>query len=183
MRSGQLYIKSRIKIIGIFYLLFCANALFAQEHIMFIQEQKGKVIQAKLGDQLSVKYRGYLGQTESFKQTLTEIDDSSFVLGFQFLGQELNAYKKIKYEDIIAFRRISLGRTILKTSLSLGSAVGVILLLDRTYKNEAYSLGLGGRIGLSVGLGLGMNLLINGLLPDKPKYQVKEGWQIYSVIK
>ncbi len=181
MRSRKLPVKNRMKIISIICLLFMSNLLLAQEHIVFIHQQNGKVIRAKLGDQLSIKYRGYLGQTETFKQTLTAINDSSFVLGFQFLGQELNACKKIKHQDIIAFRRIGLGRTILKTSLSLGSAVGVILLLDRTYKSETYSLGR--RIGLSVGLGMGMSLLINGILPDKPKYQVKDGWQIYSVIK
>jgi hypothetical protein len=172
-----------MKIISIICLLFMSKLLLAQEHIVFIQQQNGKIIQAKLGDQLSIKYRGYLGQTETFKQTLTAINDSSFVLGFQFLGQELNAYKKIKYQDIIAFRRIGLGRTILKTSLSLGSAVGLILLLDRTYKNETFNLGLGGRIGLSVGLGMGMSLLINGILPEKPNHFVKDGWQIYSVMK
>ena len=155
--------------------------LLAQEQMVFIYQEKGKIIQAKLGDQLSIKYRGYLGQTEYFKQTLTEIKDSSFVLGYSFLGPELLPNKEIKYSDIIAFRRIGLGSVVLKTTLSLGSAVGVILLLDRTYKNKEFSMA--GRIGISAGLGIGLNLIINSIFPEKPKYHVKDGWRIYPVIK
>jgi len=181
MRSRKLYFKSRLIIYTLFWLLVSTTAAFAQEQSIFIQQQKGKVIQAKLGDQLSIKYRGYLGQTETFKQTLTEINDSSFTLGYSFLGPEITTYKEIKYADIISFRRIGLGRVILKTTLSLGTAFGVIWFLDRTYKNNDYSLG--GRIGISVGVGVGMNLLINALLPEKPKYNVKDGWQIYPIKK
>jgi hypothetical protein len=59
--------------------------------------------------------------------------------------------------------------------------VGAIFLLDRTYKNNDFNLA--GRIGISVGLGVGMNLIINSIFPDKPKYQVKEGWKVYPIIK
>lgn len=179
MRCWELYFK---RVIIVFGFLVCWIATsYAQEQILFVNQAKGKVFQAKLGDQLSIKYRGYLGQTETFKQTLTEINDSSFVLGYAFLGSALIPNKEIKYTDIIAFRRIGLGRVILKTTLSLGTAVGVILLLDRTYKSNDFSLA--GKFGISFGVGLGVNLLLNGLLPDNPKYQTKEGWQIYPIRK
>ncbi|MCE2740213.1 MAG: hypothetical protein LW669_01870 [Sphingobacteriales bacterium] len=181
MCHWRLYFKNRIIFILFVLLLSEPKSLLAQEQIVFFHEQKGKIIQAKLGDQLSIKYRGYLGQTENFKQTLTEIKDSSFVLGYSLLGPDILLYKEIKYSDILAFRRIGLGSVILKTTLSLGSAVGAIFLLDRTYKNNDFNLA--GRIGISVGLGVGMNLIINSIFPDKPKYQVKEGWKVYPIIK
>ncbi|MDZ4669013.1 MAG: hypothetical protein SGJ00_14190 [bacterium] len=157
---------------------------FAQNKILFLNPVQGKIIKAKEGDQLSVLYRGYLGQTEYFKNTLTEIKDSSFVLGIQFglnpaaVGQTFQ-YKEIKYTDIVAFRRSSLGRTLLKSGLSLGAVITSILLLNRMYTQSEISDF--GKIGISFGVGIGVNLLINLAIPDKPKHKVSEGWQINPI--
>ncbi|MCG9881198.1 MAG: hypothetical protein MH472_11420, partial [Bacteroidia bacterium] len=175
MRSRQSDIKVRVIFLSLVLSFGTLFSCLAQDKIVFKNNVSGKVIKARLGDQISVRYKGYLGQTESYKHTLTEIYDSSFVLGVNFMGPDLSQAKEIQYKDIIAFRRMSLGRVFLKSTLSLGSAVATIIVLDRLYKEQ--SLSFGQRIGVSLGVGLGVNILINAILSEKPKYQVKDGWE------
>ena len=183
---GMLYWKQSLEkklilcLIGI--LMIGSHNLLAQGKIIFFNVSQGKLIQAKIGDQLSVVYKGYLGQTETYKNTLTEIKDSSFVLGMPASvlnpnqsSQELQ-HKEIRYADVIAFRRIGLGRVMLKTSLSLSATIGTIILLKNLYaQNKVSDLG---KIGISIGVGLGLNALINMAMPDKPNHKMKEGWEI-----
>lgn len=162
-----------------------SSIAFSQSSILFIQPNQGKLIKAKPGDQLSISYKGYLGQTETYINILTEISDTTFVLGF--IGNQNsffklnqsginNSCKEIKYSDIIAFRKSGPGRTLLKSTLAFGGAIGSILILNRLYKqNEISDFG---KIGISLGVGIGINMLINLALPNKPIHQVVDGWQI-----
>lgn len=177
MRNRQSNTKIRLIVFFIYLVLAPLHSCWAQDYIIFENKRSGKIIKARLGDQIHVKYRGYLGQTESFKHTLTEINDSNFMLGIDYLGENLSNYKIIQYKDIVAFRRMSIGRVFLKSTLSIGSAIGTILVLDRLYKEQ--SLSFGQRIGVSLGVGLGVNILINALLPENPNHWVKDGWEIY----
>lgn len=170
-------------------LLISVSQLVAQNQIIFINSTQGKLIRAKEGDMLSLKYKGYLGQTETFKNTLSFIGDSSFTLGIPMmsasgiLGNNIEKqfqYKEIKYQDILAFRRSSVGRTLLKSSLSLGAAIGSFLLLNSMY--ERNNVSDFGKIGISIGIGLTLNMVINFGLPDKPNHKMEEGWEI-KVIK
>lgn len=188
MRYWKPTIKTskRSYLLVLFYFFTCA--LFAQNSILFINGNEGKIIKAKVGDQLSISYRGYLGQTESFISTLTQINDSTFVLGtiqtnkkqlFGKTSNKANTSKEIKYSDVIAFRRSGPGRVILKATLTLATAIGSILLLDKL--NETSELSDFGKIGFSLGIGLGINMLTNLALPDHPKYKTSDGWQINPV--
>ena len=188
MRYRKPFIKTSKRSYLLVLFFFFTFALFAQNSILFINASEGKIIKAKVGDQLSISYRGYLGQTETFLNTLTQVNDSTFVLGKietntkQFFGKTSNkpiAYKEIKYSDVIAFRRSSPGRVILKATLTLATAVGSILLLDRL--NESSELSDFGKIGVSLGIGLGINMLTNLAMPDNPKYKLSDGWQINPV--
>ncbi|MEY3334831.1 MAG: hypothetical protein RLZZ176_3134, partial [Cyanobacteriota bacterium] len=86
---------------------------------------------------ISVSYMGYNGVPEFAKLTITDINDSFIILGVDpsriaFLrgntdGPILNTYKVIKIRDIVAFRRISVGRRILKSSLRIAAYVGTFL--------------------------------------------------------
>jgi hypothetical protein len=170
-------------------LLISVSQLAAQNKIIFINSTQGKLIRAKEGDMLSLKYKGYLGQTETFKNTLSFIGDSSFTIGIPMmsangiLGNNIEKqfqYKEIRYQDILAFRRSSVGRTLLKSSLSLGAAIGSFLLLNSMY--ERNNVSDFGKIGISIGIGLTLNMVINLSLPDKPNHKMEEGWEI-KVIK
>lgn len=180
----------KIKFIGLLVLVFCAGILsvHAQNQILFLNASQGKLIKAKEGDQLSIRYRGYLGQTEYFMNTITAIGDSTFTLGIPFsdgtsmFGKKVGAQlqcKEIRYTDVLEFRRSGIGRTFLKSGLSIGAAVGSLLLLDKLYtKNEVNDFA---KIGISLGVGLSMRFVINLALPDKPNHKVKDGWQINPV--
>jgi hypothetical protein len=184
-RKSSVKTKNIIKTIVVLILLI--SSVNAQQ-IVFINPEKGKIIHVNEGEILSVRYRGYLGQTEYFKNTLTEIRDSSFILGFPLgngsglLGAKIDQQmqiKEVKYADIIAFRRISVGRNIIKSTLTTGVAIGSFLLLSKLY--EGNKISNFGKIGISLGVGLSINMLINIALPDKPKHQIKDGWQIKNL--
>jgi hypothetical protein len=180
------YSYFQTKFVGILLVLglFAANKAWAQDKLIFINPTKGKLIEAKPGDFLIIKYKGYLGQTEFYKQTLLEIKDSSFVIGMysfsegSFFEKE-NPYKEINFKDVQAFRRRSIGGSISKSLLGLGAAVGSILVLDQLNENRNNSTLA--NLGISLGVGLSINFGLNLLFPDKPKYQIKEGWYIESI--
>jgi hypothetical protein len=164
--------------------LLAANKAWAQDKLIFINPNQGKLIEAKPGDFLIIRYKGYLGQTEFYKQTLLEIKDSSFVIGmYSFsegsLFERENPYKEINFKDVESFRRRSIGGSVSKSLLGLGAAIGSILVLDQLYENQNYSTLA--NLGISMGVGLSINFGLNLLFPDKPKYHMKEGWYIESV--
>lgn len=178
--------KNKYKLYILAWMWVCWIPIQAQT-IVFINPNEGKIIHAKEGDMLSIRYKGYLGQTEYFKNTLTLIGDSSFILGIPFgsdenMGSKLQQqlqYKEIKYSDVIAFRRSGMGRTFLKSTLSIGAIVGSFYVLNGLYtRNQVSDLG---KIGLSLGVGLSFNLLINVAFPDKPNHKMKDGWQIKTL--
>ena len=112
--------------------LFCESQ--AQTNLYFTNRAKNKIIEVHAGQQLSLKYNGYLGQPEFVKQTVTEITDSFIVLGINpeifgsgFKNAVANnpkfVYKKVLLKDVISFRRITSGRQLLKTTLITAPAL------------------------------------------------------------
>lgn len=180
-------IKTEKHLILLFLLVFNLVSITSsgQNVILFMNTKSGVVLKAKPGDQISVLYKGYLGQTEYYKHTLFEIKDSTFILGNPLQGKGsqslLPAYKEIKYSDVIAFRRMGIGRTLLKSTLSLGAAIGTLLVLDRLYTNN--QVNNFAKIGISMGVGLGLRFGIDALLPEKPKYFIKDGWELKAAME
>lgn len=163
--------------------------LKAQVLLNFNHPESGKKIPVRSGTTLSIAYRGYLGQTEYFKSTLSVAGDSTLILGNpliqeRYLGdsklKQALTSKEVRYSDLIAFRRISLGRMILKSTLSVGALVGSFVLLGDLYRNSDYTDLQ--KFGISIGSGLGVNVLIQLLLPENPKYKMEDGWEI-SIVK
>lgn len=184
MRHWKSLIKTS-KCTCLLVAFICLTQMLYAQRIVFINAGNGKLIEAKEGDVLSIQYHGYLGQTETFKNTLTEIKDSSFVLGIQLMdpnnpmankmGQQMQM-KEIRYCDVVGFRRMGIGRVLLKSTLTTGAAIGTILVLNALYRDNAISDF--GKIGISLGVGLSVNTLINLLLPERPNHFMQEGWQI-----
>ncbi len=146
----------------------------------------GKTIEARQGNWLTVTYKGYLGQTDMYKQTISHVTDSSVFLGLylpelSYESQQTLAglglgYREVLLRDILTFRRMSAGRTVLKSFLSFGALVGSIVVLNNLYENSGYSTAA--KYGISLGVGLGAKYLVNVLVSDRPKYAVKDGWEI-----
>ncbi len=173
----------------LFSIIGLSASLFCQTSLLFLNAKQGKLIKANFGDQLSVQYKGYLGQTETFKHTLSEITDSSMILGYYFPEGTFGSpgmmrslgivHKEIMLKDITAFRRMSQARGMLKSTLSMCAALGTIYLLNNFYQNNQFSTLA--RIGISLGVGLGTNYAVNLCLPEKPKYKMMDGWIVETV--
>lgn len=169
--------------------MICVNFVFAQ-NLYFVNPTKHKIIEIKVGQQLSIKHNGYLGQNEFVKQTITDITDSSITLGIdpEIFGPlkkivENNpkyVYRKILIKDITAFRRITTSRQLLKSALILGNIAGTYILLSNLYKNNSYTITQ--TFLISAGVGVGTTILINALLPENPKYKMADGWEVLHTL-
>ncbi len=175
----------RLFLLMLFIALYCASQ--AQTNLYFINRSKHKIIEVKTGQQLSLKYKGYLGQPEFAKQTVTEITDSFIYLGVdpELLGDLFKKsisnnpkfiYKKVLLKDIIAFRRMTVGRQFFKSSMMIATIFGTgYLLTDLYQKNKFTTLET---LGISFGVGIGTSLLINLVLPENPKCFLSDGWEV-----
>jgi|688.fasta_scaffold109380_3 hypothetical protein len=169
-------------------LLLLSIEVFAQK-LLFFNAKKQKSIVVNLGSVLCVSYKGYNGVTEFAKLTVTNITDSTVELGvdmnklgvFKKLkdGQHVNNYKVIRLEDIKGFRRITLGRTTLKTLLKIGVVVGTYFFIYELSQNGSFTAGE--IFAISAGVGIGGTLLINTLLPENVKYYMKDGWEVHTI--
>jgi hypothetical protein len=114
------------------------------------------------------------------------INDSTILLGniseeqpawSQKLSRKFEPnYRIIAIKDIVTFRRItigrSLGKSLLTTSVMLGTFFGTIDL----FRNN--QLGTWQTALLSLGIGISTSVVNAIILPENPKYKVKEGWVI-----
>jgi hypothetical protein len=173
----------------IFAFLFAVPIIGSAQQLLFYHLQKQKTIAINPGNTLALSYIGYNGVKEYIKLTVTDITDSAIVLGLKperlpFVrnmkdGKHTNSYKIVNYNDIVAFRRISNGRKILKTALRVALIVGTYSVVYETTRNN--DLGSGDIFLLSLGLGVAGNTAINLLLPDKVKHEIADGWKLQYV--
>jgi hypothetical protein len=159
---------------------------FAQKTLLFLNTNTHKTIEVSEGQTLSVQYRGYNNQIYHFKNMVSLINDSTILLGniseeqpawSQKLSRKFEPnYRIIAIKDIVTFRRItigrSLGKSLLTTSVMLGTFFGTIDL----FRNN--QLGTWQTALLSLGIGISTSVVNAIILPENPKYKVKEGWVI-----
>jgi len=180
MLKAQIFVK--VIFFATILLGFCTE-LHAQE-LVFINKKTGKTIKAKIGDQLALIYTGYRNQDEFYSQDIFDITDSSVFLGsdtrFAHPGLRKNfekngpSYKEILLKDFIRFRRISIGRKMLKQTIRLGTVIGTFFLISELIDKNNISRGQ--QFFISLGIGFGASYLINLALPENPKYEINDGW-------
>lgn len=171
----------------IFLFLFIDTGLYAQKTIRFIHARSHKVIEACVGQTLSVQYLAYNNQLFHYKSIITDITDSSITLGtindnaqpewVQKLSGKYDAsYRIILLKDIVSFRRITAGRIIAKSLLSTSILVATYVGgIDLFRYNK---IGFWETLGVSVGIGVGTALITAFVLPENPKYKLADGWII-----
>jgi hypothetical protein len=174
----------RNRLILLVFFLFVHQGLALCQTLLFTNQLTQQQIRVVPGHMISVSYMGYNGVPEFAKLTITDINDSCILLGVDpsriaFLrgntdGPILNTYKVIKIRDIVAFRRISVGRRILKSSLRIAAYVGTFLLVTELIKSASVSTLE--TYFISLGTGLGSVAAIDFLLPDKTKHRINNGW-------
>jgi len=173
-------------LLGCLFILLFTVQNFAQKTLLFLNTKTNKAIEVSEGQTLSVQYRGYNNQIYHFKNIVSEINDSTILLGnmseeqpawSQKLSRKFEPnYRIIAIKDIVTFRRItigrSLGKSLLTTSIMLGTFFGTIDL----FRNN--QLGTLQTAFLSIGIGITTSVVNAIILPENPKYKVNEGWVI-----
>lgn len=171
----------------LFSLLLFSSQLWAQTLELYHAESK-KTIDIRPGQAVALTYKGYNGQLEFIKQTVTGITDSTLILGVDYeklginsakKGPMVNYHKTIKLDDIIGFRRMTIGRQLLKSGLRIGSVFGNFYAFYMFSNNSNYSAA--NVYFISLGTVFGSAILISWLLPENIKYEIRDGWT-YRVI-
>lgn len=169
----------------LFLLLSVSASCFAQKRLLFYNTQTLKTIELKEGHKASILYKGYNGQIEFVSHIVSEITDSTITIGTDMSSLFPNrkpgsfirsTHKVIRIEDIIGFRRMTLGRQWAKAGVSVAGIVGSFYLLHGVYNNA--SISNAGAFFISLGTGfalLGVNQL---LFPENIKYYFKDGWEV-----
>ena len=169
----------------LFALLFTVQ-IFAQKTLLFLNTKTNKTIEVYEGQTLSVQYRGYHNQIYHFKNIVSEINDSTILLGnmseeqpvwIQKLSRKFEpSYRIIAIRDIVGFRRItigrSLGKSLLTTTVMLSTFFGTIDL----FRNN--QLGTWQTAFISLGIGITTSVVNAIVLPENSRYKVKEGWVV-----
>lgn len=169
---------------GCLFIFFLSVQNFAQKTLLFLNTNTHKTIEICEGQTLSVQYIGYNNQIFHFKNIVSQINDSIILLGNMSEEQPVWAqklsrkfepnYRIIAIKDIVAFRRItvgrSLGKSLLNTSVMLGTFFGTIDLF-RNNQLTTWQTAL-----LSLGIGMATSVINAFVLPENPENLMKKGW-------
>jgi len=171
-------------LVCLLFFLFIGIFAFAQE--LVFKNSNGKSIHLKKGDQFSVFYKGYLGQKQYSNTDFLYHTDSSIIVGVgaklinpkvaDYLLMKGQLQKEILFKDIIAFRRISAGRKLLKSTLNIVAITSYAFALSEMSVKE--NLNYGQTLLYSIAGGIGISFIINLALPENPKYKMEDGWQV-----
>jgi hypothetical protein len=179
-------------IINFSFIVFIARS--QNQLVNIVNSHSGKIIMVKLGDRMTIQYLGYNGQLSFVKDEVTGADDSCIYLGRSYevvsdkLSQRLQkngrGYQSIiKYKDIVQFRRESMGRNLLKSSvLGLPIAFGSYLLVSDylKYNQSASSFE---QFLVVTAIGLTSVSLPKLLLPENLKHKVGNEWSFVPINK
>jgi hypothetical protein len=170
-------------------LLFSSFLLpvFAQKKLVFTYSATLETIEMKVGHRAAILYTGYRGQTEFARENVTEITDSTIVLGVDITRIFPNSkpgknnrltYKVISIKDIKGFRRMTIGRQLAKSSFNIAGVVGSFYLLHGIYSSDISNFS---SFAISVGVGVGLYGINNLIFPENIKYYMQEGWTVKVV--
>ncbi|MCX6185452.1 MAG: hypothetical protein NTU43_00450 [Bacteroidetes bacterium] len=174
---------------------FIALIAHSQNQLLnIVNIQSGKTIKVNLGDRMTIQYRGYMGQLNFLKEEVTGADDSCLYLGrsYEDVSEKLNkqlqknglCYQyKIRYSDIVQFRRESLGRVLLKSSvIGLPLAFGSYLLISQYLKQNQGANSIEQFLVVTT-IGIGTLVLPKLFLPENLKYKIDNDWSFVLMNK
>lgn len=156
-----------------------ADMALAQNQLVFVHKPTGQTIRIREGNKVALLYKGYNGQQEFVKELITQITDSTVTVGYakRFKpGKRPNSICKTIYlKDITGFRKMSVGRLLAKSALSVGSIFGSYYLLRGLYTSNISS---GYSIIASLGVGFAVIELNELIFPENIKHYIEDDWQL-----
>ena len=159
-----------------FFLLLTSFPAFCQNALKFTHLGTGEEVIIKEGDMVKLSYSGYLNQPELEENRVFMITPIDIHLSQMAFGQVVpQTQRTVLLNDITGFRRFFKYRTQLKTTLQLASTVSIILLYPEIVDRE--KLTRTEDILISLGVSIGVSLIIEAFFPKKIRHRVSDGWQ------
>ena len=156
--------------------LLLSFPVFAQNALRFTHAATGEEVIIKEGDMAKFSYNGYLNQPEVVENRVYRITPIDVHLAQMAFGRVVpQTQRSVLLSDISGFRRYFKYRNQLKTGLQLASTVSVILLYPEIVDRD--KLTRTEDILISLGVSLGVSLIIEALFPKKIKHRMSHGWQ------
>ena len=160
----------------ILLFLLLSFPLFAQNALRFTNATTGEEVVIKEGDMAKFSYSGYLNQPEIVENRVFLISPIDVHLAQMAFGQVVpQTQRTVLLNDITGFRKFFKYRNQLKTGLQLASTVSIILLYPEIVDRD--KLSRTEDILISLGVSLGVSLIIEALFPKKIKHRMSHGWQ------
>jgi hypothetical protein len=149
-----------------------SSLIYAQQKLVFSFPTTGQTVEFTEGNKISILYKGYLGQVEYASDIIRDLNDTTLTLMMR-TGLGKPKMRIIRIADIIAFRRISLGRQLAKLGVSIAGIASSYYLVRYIYRS---SLHPAAQFGLSLSSGIAVFSLNNHILPDFPNCFLEDGW-------
>lgn len=145
------------------------------------------MIKVRPGCDLSLYYKGYSNQNMHIINTFVYHTDSSLFLKYKIpnlgFGSNRDLYLpelvEIKFNDIVAFRKIGPGLSITEGLLKTGTTIASIILLNRLYSESSVTPLQ--KIGITFGAGIAISLGFKAIFRSAPKYQMQNNWIILAL--
>lgn len=168
-----------VRVVIVLLLSVFAETVFAQNQLVFVHKPTGQSVRIREGNKVSLLYKGYNGQQEFVREIITQITDSTVTVGYAKQikpGKRPNRICKTIYlRDITGFRKMSVGRLLAKSALSVGSVFGSYYMIRGLYTS---SIASGYSIIASFGIGLAVIELNELIFPENIKYYTEDDWQL-----
>ncbi len=159
------------KNILILFVFFSINVI-AQNALRFDNVITNDTVYVFRNDKVKLIYHGYLGQLESVKGRVLNVDNTRIKIGKKIFGFELNS-KYIKISDIYGFKKYTIANRVLKTSFNL------LIIAGSLYLPYYFSIEpLINSYAISLTAGLVGSAISASIFNDKINNTIKNGWKI-----
>lgn len=174
---------NKLLIILLLLSFYCAAQTDTYQNVVvFVNKENSKSKTIEAGSHVLLLYTGYLSQEEIIHASILTVTDSSLIIvknkNSPFEHQSALPFE-IMLKDLLGFKKVTPGRTLLKALSKLTLGVGAALVFSGMNKNGA---NFWASFGTSAGIGAVGDIGIEFIFKDRIKYKLADGWQ-FRVIK
>ncbi len=150
--------------------------------VIYLNKDKSKSESIAATNSVLLLYKGYLGQEEVVYAMVDHVTDTSLFIVKKknsLFEHQTNELYEVKLIDILGFKKVTQGRTLLKAMSKLTLGIGTALLFATLNNNGS---GFWKAFAISAGTGALGDIGVEFIFREKIKYKISDGWN-YKVLK